>query len=668
MDDTAQLRNLLKASLARMEKHEADRVEKALLRLEKAIGNCEKKYTRAIQDRQAVHSLLKRTSDDQAGKRRKIEKELQDTTDLLAGILRASPVGFHKTDTAGRIVYVNETWSRITGYPRENAIGKYYADFVYPDDREQLIQGVRKCADRQEDMAVDTRIIRPDGTVRWIAAQAVPLTGPGNEIAGWVGAIRDVTQVREAEEALRKSEIRFRELADLLPETIFEMDTGGKLSYVNAFGQEVFGLTEEVLRDGINAFSLMVPEDRPRALGNLPLNSAGWRRNRETYTLLTKTGNRMTVYLRVAPVIRDGEVTGYRGIAGDVSELKRTEGALHESREKYRMLAENTPDLHFSSDIDGLINYVSPQIRQYGLAPEDVVGKSAFSFIHPSDKDEAMRKVGEDFKTSLHSTAVFRIIGKEGDIRWVEQKATLVTDAEGQPRNLFGVLRDITERKKAEAAIELANRKLNLMNNITRHDILNTVTGIFGCVDMLRAGSPDPENDQLLADIKDQVRVIQRQIMFTKEYQEVGIRMPQWQDVSTIIGTVLKNFEKLPFTYSMNIGKIEVYADPLFEKVIYNLVDNAARYAVTATCISFSTWRTGTTLVLVCEDNGAGIAADQKERIFERGIGKNTGMGLFLTREILEITGISIRETGIKGEGARFELHIPLGGYREPEA
>jgi signal transduction histidine kinase len=248
----------------------------------------------------------------------------------------------------------------------------------------------------------------------------------------------------------------------------------------------------------------------------------------------------------------------------------------------------------------------------------------------------------------------------------VEQKTTMIPDERGDPHTMFGVLRDITERKKAEAAIELANRKLNLMNNITRHDILNTVTGIFGCVDMLRASHLDAENDQLLADIKDQVRVIQRQITFTKEYQEVGIRMPQWQNVRTIIGKVLKNFENPPFAFSLAIGELEVYADPLFEKVIYNLVDNSVRYAETAKQFSFSTRKSEKTLIVICEDDGVGVIADQKERIFERGIGRNTGMGLFLTREILEITGISIYETGVPGKGARFEIHIPLGGYREP--
>jgi len=109
---------------------------------------------------------------------------------------------------------------------------------------------------------------------------------------------------------------------------------------------------------------------------------------------------------------------------------------------------------------------------------------------------------------------------------------------------------------------------------------------------------------------------------------------------------------------------MEVYADPLLEKVFYNLVDNAIRYGERITTIRFSSEGTESGLSIICEDDGAGIPCEEKQRIFERGVGKNTGMGLFLTQEILGITGISIVENGVYGEGARFEIHIPRGTYR----
>ena len=118
-------------------------------------------------------------------------------------------------------------------------------------------------------------------------------------------------------------------------------------------------------------------------------------------------------------------------------------------------------------------------------------------------------------------------------------------------------------------------------------------------------------------------------------------------------------------TFVVDLDEIEVYADPLFEKVLYTLIDNTLRHGESATQIQLSCRLTGTgDLVLQYEDNGIGIRDGDKERIFERGFGKNTGFGLFLAREILAITGITIAETGEPGMGARFEITVPKRDWR----
>jgi signal transduction histidine kinase len=109
----------------------------------------------------------------------------------------------------------------------------------------------------------------------------------------------------------------------------------------------------------------------------------------------------------------------------------------------------------------------------------------------------------------------------------------------------------------------------------------------------------------------------------------------------------------------------EVYADPLFGKVFYNLIDNALRYGgAEMKIIRVSSQESERGLTITCEDDGVGISAEDKKLLFTRGFGKNTGLGLFLSREILAITGISITENGTPGKGARFEITVPKGAYR----
>ncbi|MDO9326388.1 MAG: HAMP domain-containing sensor histidine kinase, partial [Methanoregula sp.] len=122
------------------------------------------------------------------------------------------------------------------------------------------------------------------------------------------------------------------------------------------------------------------------------------------------------------------------------------------------------------------------------------------------------------------------------------------------------------------------------------------------------------------------------------------------------LGTVIVN--------NMLPAGAEIFADPLVVKVCYNLMDNAVRYGGKITSISFSLMECDDDHLVVCEDDGDGVIAGDKEKIFERGFGKNTGMGLFLSREILAITGITIRETGEPGRGARFEMRVPKGAWR----
>ena len=123
---------------------------------------------------------------------------------------------------------------------------------------------------------------------------------------------------------------------------------------------------------------------------------------------------------------------------------------------------------------------------------------------------------------------------------------------------------------------------------------------------------------------------------------------------------------QVPAGVSLNVAVpgVTVFADPMFEKVFTNLLDNSLRHGERVTEVRVSSHKEGTVLIVMWEDNGIGIALGDKEQIFEKGFGKHTGLGLFLVREILSLTGITITETGVPGTGARFEIRVPDGAYR----
>lgn len=232
---------------------------------------------------------------------------------------------------------------------------------------------------------------------------------------------------------------------------------------------------------------------------------------------------------------------------------------------------------------------------------------------------------------------------------------------------------EIGERMRVEKALREANKKLNTLSSITRHDILNQLAALLGYLEITQmdlAAGRLPADPILIRYVENELqaaRTIQRQVEFTRFYQDIGVKEAEWHDAETLIRKAAEDLPLSGVRVDVGVAGLRVYADPLIGKVFYNLMENSARHGGDISRIAFLSSLADGGLVIVYTDDGGGIPAADKEKIFRKGFGKNTGLGLFLTREILAITGIAIRETGVEGEGARFEIFVPEGAYRFAE-
>jgi signal transduction histidine kinase len=227
---------------------------------------------------------------------------------------------------------------------------------------------------------------------------------------------------------------------------------------------------------------------------------------------------------------------------------------------------------------------------------------------------------------------------------------------------------DLSDKLHRAVRQHQLDRNLQLFSAISRHDLLNKVAALSGYVELVKVRTDDPQihnylNKQLLI-----LSTVRDQIEFIEDYGKVGVQKPFWQSLVPAIrkASTLLPSDTVTLTLE-NLDSIEVFSDPLLMKVFYNLIDNTLRHGKHVTTIRISGQKTDDGFLIVYEDNGAGIPAAEKEVIFARGKGKNTGLGLFLIREILSITGITIRETGVPGTGARFEISVPEVRYRQTE-
>jgi PAS domain S-box-containing protein len=256
---------------------------------------------------------------------------------------------------------------------------------------------------------------------------------------------------------------------------------------------------------------------------------------------------------------------------------------------------------------------------------------------------------------------------RDGSLRDVELSSRIIR-REGAPDLSCMMVHDVTDLKRAEGSLRLAHRKLNLLSGVNRHDILNQLNILEGFLELSGQGLGMARQKEYIMKEKKAAETIRRMILFTKDYEEIGRQQPDWHRPEAIICKLVKTADLKDIRLDSRLGDLELYADPLLERVFYNLLDNSIRHGEHMKTIVVTAEPAGYTLMIRWEDNGPGIPEVIKEKIFERGFGTNTGLGLFLAREILGLTGITIRETGTFGSGARFEILVPAGSFRYPAA
>jgi PAS domain S-box-containing protein len=326
---------------------------------------------------------------------------------------------------------------------------------------------------------------------------------------------------------------------------------------------------------------------------------------------------------------------------------------------------ETSPDIIWEMDLQGTIRYVSPQIRTImGFSPEEIIGRSVTEMVPEQIKSQIIRELA-DYGSLNGSLAPFAVPARHRDGRTlVIEIRPSVTDTNGKRAGFRGLAVDITERKRAEEALHRANRQLGLLTGITRHDILNKVSVILGYLRIAEKKNTDPAIGDYLRKVDAATTAIRSQIEFTRVYQDLGTHEPQWLWLDEVMPRLY-----LPPAVALKADGqgIQVFADPMLERVFFNLLDNSIRHGQRVSEIRVMPLRAGEDLVVVWEDNGIGIPAGEKERIFERGFGRNSGLGMFMVREILSLTGITIRETGVPGTGSRFEIVVPNGAFRITE-
>ena len=228
-------------------------------------------------------------------------------------------------------------------------------------------------------------------------------------------------------------------------------------------------------------------------------------------------------------------------------------------------------------------------------------------------------------------------------------------------------IEDVTEQKRMQTAILMANKKLNLLGTVTRHDVVNQLSVLMGNLEIASMRDPNWPFIKYLKKAMESGENVSTILSFSKDYQQMGTEAPSMINVKKTCMRGISTVDAKGLQVHIDTGDLQVFADRMLEKVFLNLMDNSVRHGEWVKNIWIRSKLADAGIDVIFEDDGVGVPEAEKEKIFELGYGKHTGLGLYLVREILGITDIRIEESGIEGKGAKFVLHVPSGSFIQLE-
>jgi PAS domain S-box-containing protein len=636
--------------------------------------------------------------------RRSAEERFRTVVERLPAIVYLEAVR-SAPDTARPLLYVSPQLQRILGFtPQEWLVNpSARSDRFVADDLERLQLERRRVEDAGEPFSAEYRMLARDGRTVWFRDEAVLVHDDEDRPLFWQGIMYDVTQQRESEALARESETRYRALVEQLPAIVYSEAVGGDtldVTYINSRVGEILGVTPaEWMEDpAANWLGRIHPDDRDMV-------ERENRRTEETgepfsteYRMFARDGR--LVWIRdEAVLVRDerGEPKYWQGVMTDITARREAENSLAEAEARYRALVEQTPTITYLDSIEGppYTLYMSPQSNTIlGYSPQDWYDDDDLfdKLVHPEDVERA---VHAPESVGVHD-ATYRMIARDGRVVWIHDQARLIVDDAGTPKYWQGVLVDVTERMRAqelerdlERERETAQRlravdeMKNTFLQAVSHDLRTPLAGILGLAITMGRADLELETEEmrdLARRIAQNARKLDRLVTDLLDLDRLsrGIVEPLFRqtDVGALVWEIVTDSDLLADReVDLKTTSIVIACDGAkVERIVENLLGNTVKHTPSDARIwvRVEPWQGGA--LIVVEDDGPGVAPDQREKIFEAFLQGETasphlsgvGVGLALVSRFAELHDGAAWVEERPGGGASFRVFLPVqpAGYR----
>jgi len=643
--------------------------------------------------------------------RRSAEEALRESEHRWRSLTEALPQLVWGATPDGRCDYFSTQWTEYTGIPENELLGWGWMEVLHPDDREPTRQFWTDSVAGRRPYDVEYRVRRRDGVYGWFKTRGVPIRDSGGNIVKWFGSCTDISDLKR----LESERHRFVSLVENSTEFVGMCDLSMKPLFVNDAGRRLVGLDspQQALETEVKDY--LFPEDRAFVFEQfLPQALREGRGEVEIRFRHFKTGAPIWMLYNICPLTDpDGRHVGFATVSRDISERKRAEEELRQARNELEAkVAERTAELRRTTaeavaaqqrfrdlvnTLEGIVweadaqtfafSFVSDQAEHILGYPVERWSEPTFwrDRLHPEDRDWAVEFCVTATSENRNHDFEYRMIAADGRVVWLRDLVTVVVEGDRAIR-LRGVMVDITERKRAEEALRQAQADLAHVSRVTtmgeltaslaheiRQPIAAAATNAGTCLRWLARNRPDVKEareaaSRLIKDTKRASEIIDRvRLLFQK-----GAPQRELIDVNEVIRemSVLLQHEATRYSISiraeLDADLPQVLADRVqLQQVLMNLMLNgieAMKDMNPAGELTIKSQQENNHLAISVSDTGVGLAPEQADQIFKAFFTtkpQGTGMGLPISRSIIESHGGRLWPTANAGRGATFHLTLP---------
>lgn len=593
-----------------------------------------------------------------------------------------------EVDAQGCFTYSSPKVEDILGLSPKAVIGQPLFNLMPPEEADRIRGLFNEIATaRRAFSGLENRNLHRDGRVVIIETNGIPIYNEEKVFTGYRGVNRDITERKRSENALRESEEKFRALAEMLPETIFEMDLEGRLTFVNRSAFKHFQYSQEIFEKGLSGFEMVVPEDRERAIRNVERILKGEIIGLQEYTAVRRNGDTFPIFIHAQAILKEGDVVGVRGVVIDISQQKKAEESLRDSEERLNAIVKATPDPLVVYDKEGYPEFINPAFTEaFGWSFEELKGRR-IPFVPADQQKTTIQEIKKLYATGISVQFESKRLTKDNKLLDVLISAAIIKGARGEePHGMVVNLSNITEIKRLEAQFHQA-QKMEAIGTLTggvAHDFNNLLMGIQGRVSlMMSETAPSHAHMEHLKGIEGYVKSaadLSKQLLGFAKGGKYEVKSTNLNDVirnqDTMFGRTKKEIaihEKLEaslWTTDVDRGQMEQVLLNLYVNAWQAMPKGGDLFIETDNCeldeeyVRPHNCKPGRYVKMSVTDTGIGMDRATQDRIFEpffttKEIGRGTGLGLASVYGIIKNHDGFIHVYSEAGVGTTFTIYLP---------